>query len=971
VSLATFGEAVAYGKMRAWVPLPKPQHGLNALSMLMYTSGSTGTPKGAMIHEAICVRFWNGLSRYQPTITLAYAPMNHFMGRMQIFTTLAQGGTVFFTLKIDMSTLFEDIRLVRPTTFSFMPRVCEIIYQHYQSELQRRVAKGSDPVEADRQVRAEMSKTYLGDRLVAGGTGSSPTAPEVQDFIAKCFDIAFVEGYGSTEAGGAATTNANRVQRTSGVLVLDYKLRDVPELGYYTTDKPYPRGELLVKTQLMIHGYFKRPDATAAIFDPEGYLITGDIMEERGPDHIVWVDRRNNVIKLSQAEYVAIGPLEAMYLSGSALIKQIYIYGNSYRSFLLAVVVPDIAVAKSRLGREPLNEELRAMVIADFQETARIASLKSFEVPRDVLIEMEPFTLENGLLSSVRKPLRPNLKRRFGERLETVYREMDRKQQEELSALRGAATMSTLDRVGGALKANLGLAAIDATNPQSYSDMGGDSLGAVSLSLLLKEIFDVLVPVSIILNPAGSAKSLAQFIDNALTSNGEGGAATFAKLHGADSSVIQASDLTLNRLLGADALAAAARAAPTRPETRTVLLTGANGFLGRFLCLEWMEHLARVDGKVICMIRAADAAAARARLEEAFGTVDPALAERFRTLAAHSLEMISGDLAAPRLGLSETEFARLAESVDQIVHPAALVNHMLSYQNLFEPNVVGTAELIRLALTTRQKRFDYVSTVGVPHIDPRLAAGSEDMDVRRGADTIVLSDAYGSGYGASKWAGEVLLRDAHDEFGLPVNVFRADMILAHSRFKGQINVPDMFTRLLFSVVMTGIAPWSFYELGADGSRQRAHYDGLPVDFISATMQQIGGRPHASFRTYNITNIHHDDGISWDSIVDWVISAGYPVQRVKNHADWLRRIGDKLRHLPDEQRQHSSLVILGHFAHPHHAHPVPLMSENFVAAVRDIPAGPVVPHLSEAFIHKYLDDMRTRDLLPDIAKAAVA
>jgi fatty acid CoA ligase FadD9 len=972
VSLATFGEVVAYGKAHIWASLPKPDHGLDAVSMLMYTSGSTGTPKGAIIHEAICIRLWSGMARYQPTITLVYAPMNHFMGRSQVFTTLAQGGTAFFTLKIDMSTLFEDIRLVRPTSLQCMPRICEIIYQHYQSEVQRRAAKGGDMHAADRQIRDEMSKTYLGDRLVVGSTGSSPTAPEVQDFIKQCFDIAFAEGYGSTEAGGTATTHANRVQRTAGVLVIDYKLRDVPELGYYTTDKPYPRGELLVKTQLMIHGYFKRPEATAAIFDSDGYLITGDIMEERGPDHIVWVDRRNNVIKLSQAEYVAIGPLEVTYLSGSNLIQHIYVYGSSYRSFLLAVVVPDLSVANHRLGREPTVEELRAMVVADLQQTARVSNLKSFEVPRDVLIETEPFSLENGLLSSVRKPLRPKLKRRYGDQLEAMYREMDRKQERELAALRsGGATLSTLERVAGALKANLGLASIDVTNTQSYSDLGGDSLGAVSLTLLLKEIFDVPVPVTAILNPAGSAESLAKYIDNALTSNGEAGALTFAKIHGAASAVIQVSDLTLDRFLGAAALALAANAAPPAAAVRTVLLTGANGFLGRFLCLEWLERLAPVNGKVICIIRGANAAAARARLDEAFGTADPILIERFRTLAARHLQMIPGDLATPRLGLGETNFAQLAESVDQIVHPAALVNHMLSYENLFEPNVVGTAELIRLALTTRQKRFDYVSSVAVPHVDPRLTQGGESMDVRKGPESIPLSSSYASGYAASKWAGEVLLRDAHERFGLPVNVFRADMILPHSRFKGQINVPDMITRLLFSLVMTGIAPESFYELEADGGRPRAHYDGLPVDFISAAMQQIGGRPHYDFKTYNIINMHHDDGISLDSIVDWVISAGYPIQRVEGHADWLQRFADKLRHLPDAQRQHSSLTILGHFARPHPAHPTPLTSENFVAAVRGIPAGPTVPHLSEAFIHKYLDDMRELGLLPAVARAAVA
>ena len=89
--------------------------------------------------------------------------------------------------------------------------------------------------------------------------------------------------------------------------------------------------------------------------------------------------------------------------------------------------------------------------------------------------------------------------------------------------------------------------------------------------------------------------------------------------------------------------------------------------------------------------------------------------------------------------------------------------------------------------------------------------------------------------------------------------------------------------------------------------------------------------------------------------------------IKDHADWRQRFADKLRHLPDEERQHSSLTILGHFAHPHRAHPEPLKFDNFIAAVRNIPAGPDVPHLSEVFIHKYLDDMRRLGLLSEAAR----
>ncbi|WP_207551171.1 SDR family oxidoreductase, partial [Mycobacteroides abscessus] len=116
-----------------------------------------------------------------------------------------------------------------------------------------------------------------------------------------------------------------------------------------------------------------------------------------------------------------------------------------------------------------------------------------------------------------------------------------------------------------------------------------------------------------------------------------------------------------------------------------------------------------------------------------------------------------------------------------IVHPAALVNHVLPYSQLFGPNVVGTAEIIKLAITTKIKPVTYLSTVAVAaYVDPTTF--DEESDIRLISAVRPVDELYANGYGNSKWAGEVLLREAHDLCGLPVAVFRSDMILAHSRY---------------------------------------------------------------------------------------------------------------------------------------------------------------------------------------------
>ena len=786
--------------------------------------------------------------------------------------------------------------------------------------------------------------------------GSAPTPPEVKAFFAECFKFPLREGYSSTEAGATVTHN-DRILREN---VIDYRLRDVPELGYYTTDRPYPRGELTLKNRYMIKGYYKDPEATAGLFDDDGFLLTGDIVEEREPDHVVLIDRRKDVQKLAQGEYVAVGPLGALFEGGSAIIHQIYIYGNSKRSYIVAVVVPNTEAVEAKLGDSYDETQLTSLIREELQNVAQENDLKTFEVPRDFILETERFSQDNGLLSSVHKRLRPALKRKYGERLEALYDSHDEKHAQELAALKDRnSPLTTVEKLVKVLEATLGVEGIDSTQPRTFDEFGGDSLGAVEFAMAIENVFGVKLPADSILSPTGSLTKWAAEIDAWL--NNTSVRPSFSSVHGSNASEIHAKDLTLETFLGEAAMADAETAAAVSDDIRTVLLTGANGFLGRHVCLQWLEILAKRDGKLICLIRATDDAAARKRLDAVFTGPDLAFEEHYRELADKHLEVLAGDAGEPLLGLSEETFARLSSEVDRICHVAALVNHRLAYEHLFGPNVYGTGEIIRLATTKRKKPIDFVSTLGTT---PLLDTSKGDNEVAPPVASVPLSDRYASGYAASKWAGEYLLSQASERFGLPVNVLRGNMMLPHSKYVGQINTSDMFTRLLYSIVITGIAPYSFYALDSEGNKRRQHYEGLPVDFVANSVITAAETAGEGYRAFNIHNYHDDDGCSLDTFVDWIESAGHPITRIQEHSEWVQRFGEKLNGLPEEQKKQSAIDVLAAYSTPSaENNDRNIACGNYRKIVQSKEFGPEIPHLDEAFIHKCVGDMEALGMLP--------
>jgi glycopeptidolipid biosynthesis protein len=501
----------------------------------------------------------------------------------------------------------------------------------------------------------------------------------------------------------------------------------------------------------------------------------------------------------------------------------------------------------------------------------------------------------------------------------------------------------------------------------SFFDLGGDSISAMRVIAAVNTALDAQLAVYTLFE-APTVSSLSRQLDGdagSLTSAARG--PSFAFVHGSDAAAVHARDLTLDKFIDDTTLTAAPTLPGPSAEVRTVLLTGATGFLGRYLALEWLERVALLGGTLICLVRGKDDEDARRRLDKTFDSGDPQLLRHYQELAAEHLEVIAGDKGKADLGLDQQTWQRLADTVDLIVDSAAFVNGVLPYSELFGPNVVGTAELIRFALTTKLKSYTFVSTADVSR-QIKASDFTEDADIRVVSATRVIDGSYANGYGNSKWAGEVLLHEAHDLCGLPVAVFRCDMIMADTTYAGQLNVADNAARMVLSVVATGVAPESFYQLDADGNRQRAHFDGLPVDFVAEAIATLGTQVGDGFDTFHVMN-PHDDGIGLDVYVDWLIEAGYPIERIVDFGEWLQRFETGLRALPEEQRQHSVLQLLlvhgvSDFQAPEPALGAYGPTDRFRAAVQEAKIGPDndIPHITAPVIVKYVTDLQLLGLL---------
>lgn len=455
----SWNEFLQMGKEYLSEPLPpRPLD----ICTIMYTSGTTGNPKGVILTHENVAAFVHGVDLYMALfedkmtvddVYLSFLPLAHILDRVVEEYFFHKGASVGY-FQGDMNAIRDDLMELKPTLFAAVPRVLErvhegilkavadlrplrrmifnILYKHKLSWMNsgytmRKASPLADFL-AFRKVKAR-----LGGRVRLIISGGAPLSSDIEEFLRVTSCAFFTQGYGMTETCGLSSIgfpDAMSLVGTVGVAstYTELRLEEVAEMGYDPLAVP-SRGEICVRGKTVFSGYYKNPELTKdAIKD--GWFHTGDIGELCPNGVLKIIDRKKNIFKLSQGEYVAVEFLEKLY-GFPPIIEDIWVYGDSFRSMLVAVVAPHEdntrKWAESNGFKGSFTElcaltKLKEYILQELNSVAEKNKLRGFERIRGVLLDPVPFDIERDLVSPTMKKKRSQMLKYYQGDIDELYK---------------------------------------------------------------------------------------------------------------------------------------------------------------------------------------------------------------------------------------------------------------------------------------------------------------------------------------------------------------------------------------------------------------------------------------------------------------------------------------------------------------------------------------------------------------------
>jgi len=429
-------------------PRPFNPPSLSDIVTINYTSGTTGDPKGVVLTHANAIAATSSAMIYmKPTgesdVICSFLPLAHIYQRVCEHVALWSGAAIGY-FHGNMNELIQDLKLLRPTTFGAVPRLYNRIGTSIkaatleaekptrrwlsQHVVNTKLANINDPRPGKATQKHAIWDSLWSKRVAAQVgldrtqtmvSGSAPLDPSLHQFLRIAFATNVVQGYGLTETyamtlcqmeGDFSVGNCGSIAPGCELC-----LRDVPDMEYLTTDKPQPRGELLVRGPTVFREYWRNPEGTKKTMTEDGWFATGDICTVDSLGRFAIIDRVKNVLKLAQGEYVSPEKLENVFLANCGWLASAYVHGDSDKSSLVGLfgIEPQgFAVFASKvLGRKIVPTDVAALREVCKDERVRVQATKElakvgkknkfnkYEFCRVLYLFVDPFTIENELLT--------------------------------------------------------------------------------------------------------------------------------------------------------------------------------------------------------------------------------------------------------------------------------------------------------------------------------------------------------------------------------------------------------------------------------------------------------------------------------------------------------------------------------------------------------------------------------------------
>lgn len=290
---------------------------------------------------------------------------------------------------------------------------------------------------------------------------------------------------------------------------------------------------------------------------------------------------------------------------------------------------------------------------------------------------------------------------------------------------------------------------------------------------------------------------------------------------------------------------------------------GGTGFVGAYLLCELLRQ---TNATVYCLVRADNEDHALDRLQ-----ANLAHYNLWDNSFARRIEPIVGDLSLPYWGLSRSQFDELANAVQMVWHNGAVVKWTYPYDSLSKPNVLGTQEAIRFAMTGSKKPLHFVSTVGV---------FASNVHAESTIDETIPLDQSGDlhiGYAQTKWVAEAIVRQA-STMGLPTTIYRINT--GGDSVTGVYNSQDYFRLIVEGCLELGLLP----------TENLFTVQAVPIDFATQAMVRLSLMPIADGKTYHIVN---NQGMTWQQVVIHLCERNPSLKAVPFN-DWLSEIDSRVK-----------------------------------------------------------------------------